>query len=248
MRVATHAAGRSVAAVNRLLETLPAPVRRSWHPSLERVRLTRGHLLAAPGADVQYAYFPVRGVLVLLATGPDGETVQVGMVGPDGLVGTSILLRDTTWPYAVVAPVPGDAYRLRMSTLLSACERDGAVQRLLLGCAQHQLREMAQASLCHRFHPVLQRLSGWLLAAADLVGSDMLDVTQHLLAQVLGTQRSAVSAAVQVLQDRRVLRQRHGRLQILHRSGVRACACACLVPLRHVSAPAPTDRPRPTFP
>jgi CRP-like cAMP-binding protein len=197
---------------------------------------------------MQYAYFPLRGVIVLLAMGLNGETVQVGMVGPAGLVGTPILLRDTSWPYAVLAPVPGDAYRLRVSTLLSVCERDVAAQRLLLGCAQHQLREMAQASLCHRFHPVLQRLSGWLLAAANVVGSDMLDVTQHLLAQVLGTQRSAVSAAVQVLQDRRVLRQRHGRLQILHRSGVRACACACLVPASRGVAPVRTDRPHPTAP
>jgi CRP-like cAMP-binding protein len=227
MRVATPAAGRSVAAVNRLLETLPVLVRRSLHPSLERVRLTRGQLLAAPGAEVQYAYFPLRGVLVLLATGPDGETVQVGMVGPDGLVGTSILLRDTSWPYAVVAPVPGDAYRLRVSTLLSACERDVAVQRLLLGCAQHQLHAMAQASVCHRFHTVQQRLSGWLLAAARAASTDTLAVTQDLLAQVLGAPRTSVSRAATVLEDHGVIRQRHGRVRILQREGLRVRACAC---------------------
>lgn len=180
---------------------------------------------------MRHAYFPLRGCLVLLATGASGETAHVGMVGADGWVGVPALLDETSWPYVVMAPVPGEANRIRISTLLAACGRDLALRRLLMGHAQLHIRGMTHAAVCLRFHTVLQRLSGWLLAAADVVGSETIDVTQCLLAQVLGTQRSAISAAITVLQDRGVLRQRHGALQILLRRGLRTAACPCLATL-----------------
>jgi CRP-like cAMP-binding protein len=107
------------------------------------------------------------------------------------------------------------------------CERDAAVQRLLAGCAQHQLHAMAQASVCHRFHTVQQRLSSWLLAAAHAASTDTLAVTQDLLAQVLGAPRTSVSRAATVLEDHGVIRQQHGRVRILQREGLRVRACAC---------------------
>jgi CRP-like cAMP-binding protein len=218
-------------------------MRRSLQASLELVRFTRGQIVAAPGTAVQHAYLPLTGLVALLATGPDGETVQVGLVGSTGIVGTPVLLHETQWPYAALVVVPGEAYRLRVAILLAASAQDATLQRLLFGCAQQQLQAMAQASVCHRFHSVQERLSGWLLVAARAAGTDTVAVTQDLLAQLLGAPRTVVSRAATGLEDRGLIRQQHGRVRILQRGGLRARACSCGTPFDDPPSEQYADRP-----
>jgi CRP-like cAMP-binding protein len=235
--LATPVIDRSRGVGNRLLAVLEAHDLRRLQPACTRVRLTRGDVLLTPGASCRYAYFQVRGIIELLATTADGETVQVGLVGSDGVVGLPTVLHEGVSPFQLVVPIAGEAYRVPVSTVLAEVRRHARFQQALLQHAHQQVTHMAHAAVCHRFHTVLQRLCVWLLTAADRTSADTLDVTQDLLAQLLGAHRTAVSVAATALQDRGVIRQRHARVQILQRAGLRARACSCYGSVVDLTAP-----------
>jgi CRP-like cAMP-binding protein len=159
----------------------------------------------------------------------EGETVQVALVASDGVAGLPTLLHNEVLPYQIVVPVTGAAVRVRVPALLSELQRDAACHARFLAYEHQQMAAMAQAAVCLRFHTVLQRLCRWLLTAADGLQGDTLDVTQDVLAQLLGTPRPVVSAAASALHDRGVIRQRRGRVRILQRTGLCARVCPCYV-------------------
>ena len=96
-----------------------------------------------------------------------------------------------------------------------------------IAVANELIEQIGQTAVCRSFHTVTQRLSRWLLIWARCIRSDNIELTQELIAHMLGSRRTAVSTAAMVLQDRALIRQRHGRIQILNRNGLVAYACEC---------------------
>jgi CRP-like cAMP-binding protein len=218
---------RSLAARNALLASLSSDALRRWQSVVEHVRVTRGQILAAPDMRLPYAYFPLHGVAALVAMTAEGESVQVAMVGPQGVVGLPTVLHEDVLPYQVVAPVTLEAVRVRLPALMAEVRSNGAFQVRLLAYAHRQMTAMTRAAVCLRYHTTLQRLCLWLLTASDGLQADTVDVTHDLLAQLLGTTRPGVSLAAIALADRGVIRQRRGRMRILQRTGLTARVCAC---------------------
>ena len=225
---------RSLAARNALLASLSGDALRRWQSAVEHVRVTRGQILAAPGVRLPFAYFPLRGVVALVAMTAEGESVQVAMVGPDGVLGLPTVLHDDVLPYQAVAPVTLEAVRVRLPMLMAEVRSNAAFQTRLLAHAHQQMAAMTRAAVCHRFHTTLQRLCLWLLTASDALHSETVEVTQDLLAQVLGTTRTGISLAATTLTDHGVIRQRWGRVQIVRRTALSARACDCYeAPAKH---------------
>jgi CRP-like cAMP-binding protein len=165
----------------------------------------------------------------------DGETVEVAMVGREGVVG---LPGAATSPYAVVVALPGEALRLRAETLQNECQRDLALQRILTQYWLALMADIAQGSVCHRFHSARQRLARWLLSASDRTASPRIDMTQERLGQALGLQRTGVTVASVALQDTGAIKSRHGRITIVDRHRLETLACECYrVRRRDLSSP-----------
>lgn len=196
-------------------------------PALEPVRLRPDTVVYHQNDPVRYAYFPVRGLISLYGMTADGEMLQVGAIGSSGLVGVQVVLEEVASPHHVAVHVPSDAYRASGSALRELCRRSPTARQALLREAHSQLVLIGHAALCHRFHTARQRLSRWLLIYASRTSSDTVDLTQDVLAQILGSPRTVVSRAANQLQDVRAVRQLHGRLQILDRGALAKCACPC---------------------
>ena len=146
-----------------LLASLSGDALRRWQSAIEHVRVTRGQILAAPGVRLPYAYFPLRGVVALVAMTAEGESVQVATVGSDGVLGLPTVLHDDVLPYQAVAPVTLEAVRVRLPALIAEVRSNAAFQARLLAHAHQQMAAMTRAAACHRFHTTLQRLCLWLL-------------------------------------------------------------------------------------
>jgi len=218
---------RSLAARNTLLASLSSDAVRRLHAGIERVQVKAGQILCTPGMRMPYAYFPVRGVIALVAITAHGNTVQVAMVGPTGMVGPPTVLHDDVLPYQAVAPVTLEAIRVPVSALVAELRTNPALQSRLLGHAHRHVTAMTRAAACYRFHTGVQRLCWWLLTASDGLQSDTVDVTHDLLAQLLGTTRTVISAAASVLDEDGLIRQRRGRVHILRRPQLCARVCDC---------------------
>lgn len=212
---------------NRLLATLPRDELRRLEGQLESVRLSKGKVLYDAGDPMRHAYFPLNGMVSLLATTRHGQTVEVAMVGNEGVVGLPIVLRATVAPYRVMVQIPADAVRVRSETLAIEFRRCTEFQDALLMYTNSLVGQISQSAVCHRFHPVLQRLSRWLLIAHDRVEGDTIELTQEFIAHMLGIPRTGVTAAAVALGDAGVIRYRRGRITILNRKRLEAESCEC---------------------
>jgi CRP-like cAMP-binding protein len=214
-------------AANRVLAALSDAERRRVLPLLQAVRLRRGAILYQSGDEIGHAYFPTSGLVSIVGMTESGGHLQVAAVDAEGFVGVPLLLHERITPHQAVVHVACDAYRLRAAALLEECRRNPDLHRVALRVTHQHVTQIAQSSLCHRFHTILQRLSRWLLVYARCLQTHSIDLTQDRLAQVLGCPRSTVSTAAVALQDKGYIRLRHGRIRILDRAGLIATACEC---------------------
>ena len=219
---------------NAVLASLGELERTQVLNAAQRLALTAGTVLYQAGDTLTHAYFPVSGLMALLATTEDGSLLQVAVADRRSFVGVPLVLRQDETPYQIVVHAPGEAYKIPARTLRAECQRLTTLQDATLRCADAHLVEVGQAAVCHRFHTVLQRLCRWLLAYARGAQSDTVVLTQERWGQVLGVPRAAISRAAGVLQEEAIIRQRHGRMQILNRGGLYSHACECAAHLKIV--------------
>lgn len=212
---------------NRLLAALPREELERILPSLELVHLEKSVILSVGGDAVEYAYFPNSGMVSLLSTTESGSTIEVAMVGYEGIVGIPPLLRMSTTPYESMIQITSDALKVRSAVLVKEFDRGGILQRLILRYTHVLIAQISQSAVCNRFHTVDKRLCRWLLIARDRVDSDYLDLTQEIIAHMLGTPRTGVTMAACVLQKQGLIRYARGKITILDRPGLETASCEC---------------------
>lgn len=212
---------------NRILTALPTDEYNRLLPELTPVRLPRGKVLWDAGDTIRYAYFVTGGMVSLLSTTGEGSSIEVGMVGSEGLAGISAMLRFEAIPYTVVVQISGHALKIKVETLRREFARGGRLQELLLRYAHTLLTQVSQSASCNRFHTVEERLCRWLLVSHDRVRSDVLTLTQEFLSQMMGVPRTSVSAIAVRLQREGLITYSRGVIRIVDRRGLEDYSCEC---------------------
>ncbi|HWS88117.1 MAG TPA: Crp/Fnr family transcriptional regulator [Pyrinomonadaceae bacterium] len=212
---------------NKILAALPHDEYDRLLPHLERVHLPQSKILCEAGDTIRYAYFPLNGMISLLSITENGETLEVAMVGNEGLVGMSLALKTQIAPYRINVQLAADAMRINALALRGELLRGGKLEELVLRYTHSVIVHICQSAVCGRFHSVDKRLSRWLLIARDRVHSNNINFTQEIISHMLGTPRTVVTSAAGNLQDAGLIRYRRGRITILNPQGLEASACEC---------------------
>jgi CRP-like cAMP-binding protein len=212
---------------NRILAALPTKEYNRLVAQMERVPLPFAEVLYEPGDTIQHVYFPNDSIVSLLSTVEDRSTLEVGIIGNEGLVGLSILLGVKTSPNRALVQGEGSAMRMKAAALRKETSGDGSLQRLLHRHTHALMTQIAQSAACNRFHKVEARLARWLLMMHDRIGSDEFRLTQLFLSDMLGVRRVGVTNAATVLQRNRLITYSRGHITILNRAGLEAAACKC---------------------
>ena len=212
---------------NHLLAGLPEADYQRIASKLEPMELELGHVLYQNAQRLEYLYFPTSAMISLLYTMADGMTAEVGITGNEGVVGIALFLGDDTAPNQAVVQIKGTALRLSANTVQAEFKRGEAFQQVLLRYTQALITQISQTAICNRLHPVEQRFCRWLLLSHDRVKADELDMTQELIATILGGRRESVTVAAGRLQDRGLIRYVRGHITILDRPGLEADVCEC---------------------
>ncbi len=211
---------------NRLLASLPAVDFSRFFSRLEPLDLSLRQTIQDAAARIEHVYFIEEGVTSLLTIMKDGSTIEIGMVGNEGMIGAAALLGRTTGPNVIVQ-IPGSALWMPLAQCKRAFDESPGVRTVMLEFAGALLRLSSQTAACNRLHSIEQRCARWLLMAHDRVRTDRMAMTHEFLASMLGVRRAGVTTTAQELQRSGLISYRQGELTIRDREGLEALACEC---------------------
>ena len=210
---------------NRVLSALPQAKIKRIEPFLTRVALpVRTPLL---DGNASYAYFLEDGLASVVLTLADGSTVEVGVIGIDGVVGLPVLLGAATIPGETFIQVAGSGYRIDAQRLRAEFERDGQLRSYLQKYVVANMVQSAQNTACNRLHAISERLARWLLTCHDRIQSDHMPLTHEFLGQMLGAPRTTVTLAAGMLNQAGLIDYTRGHVTIRNRGGLEHVACEC---------------------
>ncbi|MBT9502768.1 MAG: Crp/Fnr family transcriptional regulator [Burkholderiaceae bacterium] len=212
---------------NQLLAALPPQEWARWLPQLEAVEMPLGQVLYESGGHQSHVYFPTTAIVSLLYVMEDGASVEIAVVGHEGLVGVSLFMGGESTPSRAVVQSAGQGFRLKAHLMLQEFNRAGPVLHLLLRYTQALITQMSQTAVCNRHHSLDQQLCRWLLLSLDRLPTNELVCTQELIANMLGVRREGVTEAAGRLQEAGLISYRRGHITALDRAGLERRACEC---------------------
>ena len=214
-------------AANRVLASIPQKEYKRLHDLLEPVELKFGQVLYEPGRAIRYVYFPVDCLISLLTAVDKRRTLEVGMVGNEGMAGMPFILGMGVSGVRAIVQGGGTALRMAAAAFRVEFDRNRPLQEALFRYTYALMAQVSQTAACNRFHEAEARLSRWLLMTRDRVGSDDFPLTHEFLAHMLGLRREGVTEAASALKRRKVIDYTRGKIQILDVRGLKASSCSC---------------------
>lgn len=213
---------------NRLLAALEQRDRKRLADHLESVQLALGEVLNVTRKPLHpCVYFPCGSIVSLLYETADGDTCEIAVVGNEGMVGLALVLGGGSRFVRAVVQSAGPAWRMDGEVLRREFKTGGAVQQLLLRYMQALLVQVSQTAVCNRHHSVEQQLCRWLLMSMDRVPSNRLEMTQELIARMLGVRREGVTEAAGRLQRAGAIHYKRGCIELRDRRKLESMACEC---------------------
>ena len=215
---------------NRVLQALSQADRSVFNKlvrDLEPFPLQSGAMLGHPRAVTDFSYFIESGIVALVATTRSGSSVEVALVGREGVAGIADALGNQPLPYGLVVQLPGLAYRVPKPVIREHILSCSTLHELLMDYSQRVMHQLAQSALCNRFHTSVQRLSRWLLLTAEKADTNRFELTHEFVAQMVGAPRPVVSEAFAALRDKGIIDYRRGVLTIKNSRKLWKVSCEC---------------------
>lgn len=187
-----------------------------------------GHIFLEAGDEVDYVYFVTGGIISAVAAMEDGRTVEVFMVGREGVTHPSAIAADTIKTYSRhAAQAEGQARRIEVSKLRELANTRPGLRQVVADYASGLQAELEQSGACNALHRADQRFAKWLLRCHDRIDGDTLNLTQEYLGSMLGSQRTTVNEAAQTLQRAGAITYSRGKIKIVDRAALERTACEC---------------------
>jgi CRP-like cAMP-binding protein len=223
----TRSLSESSSVRNDILRALLASEYKHLSSRLERVELKLGEVIYQTDQEIEYVYFPETAVVAMIDTMVDGGTIEVGVIGHEGMVGINIFLGGLTTPDKAVVQIAGTALRMKPSDLRKELRFGEPLQRLLLRYTQVLLAVISQSVGCSQHHTVSQRLARLLLTFHHYAQSNEFVMSQQIIASMLGVRRVGVSIAAGDLQAKGLISYSRARMRIIDRAGLGKKSCEC---------------------
>ena len=212
---------------NKILSALPHEEYEQLRPKLRDVHFKIGEIIYQPEEAIESVYFINSGICSWLATLEDGNTVEAGVIGPEGVAGVPVLLGASSTPNQGLAQADLLVSRISSRDVITEFRKGGELNRMILRFVHSMFTQVAQTAACNRLHTLDQRLARWLLMTHDRTIGDSCPLTQEFLSRMLGVRRAGVSVAANSLRQNGLIDYHRSDIRILDRKGLEDAACEC---------------------
>ena len=212
---------------NLLIESLPSHDKSRLLALCEHHDLIAGDVLCQPGEEMRHVYFPLAGTVSLIASTIDGQGLEVGIVGREGMLGAQFIFASPVPTLRATARGAGAARRVEAGAFNAELARSPALQLGLSRCLAVLMGQLSASAACLHFHTVRARLARWMLLALDRTSGANLSITHKELGRLLGVRRVSITDAACVLQRLGLIEYKRGTLSVTDRSGLEMAACCC---------------------
>jgi CRP-like cAMP-binding protein len=227
---------------NKLLASIEAVAAQALRRNMHRMSLQRGQTLIEAEGPLTRIWFPESCVVSLSIRMENGSSPEVAAIGPEGAVGHDALLGLERSLIQASVQVPGDALCIGTRELFASAEQNPSLRMALWHNLAVIHAQTMQLAACYALHPARARLARFLLMTQDRTGGAAVHLTQELLAELLGVQRTTVTAAALVLMEQGLILYHRGRIDICDRPGLEAAACECYRAIRQLVLPVSHSR------
>jgi CRP-like cAMP-binding protein len=214
-------------AKNAFLASLSQKDFKALAPHLTSVALDHKSILHEAGEPIRHLYFPTSGAISLVRHLQSGIGVETGMVGREGVLGSSVALGMNNSANQAIVQIGGSASKLSKNHFIAAYEASDGLKASVGLYLNKVLSEAQQLSACNATHDLESRMCRWLLQARDRTGQNKLPLTQEFLAQMLGVQRTTVTLVESRLETAGLLKSHRGYVEIVSAAKMRQAACEC---------------------
>jgi CRP-like cAMP-binding protein len=212
---------------NKLLSALSEKSYTALSPHLEPFNLDLGKILYHPKGVVHHVYFPHQSIISMVNILEDGSMVEVGVVGSEGMLGTSLLSGDDISPHQAIVQIADGSVRMKAEFFKEEIKKNAEFTNLMQRYLQALFTQVAQTAACNRLHPIVERLARWMLLTQDRMGTDTLQLTHEFIATMLGTRRAGVTLAAGTLQAAGIITYKRGTMIIRDRERLEEASCEC---------------------
>jgi CRP-like cAMP-binding protein len=212
---------------NRLLLSLPPRNLKQLEPNLEFIRCQRQQILLDVDASLDHVFFPNSGVISIVAVYADGNIIEMATIGREGCAGVQAFFGARRSSARLLVQIPGSAAKMSRATFDRAMKSMPSFRGLMLAYTQAFLEQVLVSVACNGRHSLKQRLARWLLMMRDRSDTDVMPITQDLLAELLGVQRPSLTHAVAELEEVGLILRSRGQITILDRQGLIKASCEC---------------------
>ncbi|WP_247886845.1 Crp/Fnr family transcriptional regulator [Azospirillum sp. SYSU D00513] len=196
-------------------------------PQLELVDLPSQKNLHFLNEPIRSVYFPEAGLASIVSILNNGQRIEAGVTGREGIVGIPVLLGAEAMPMECFVQIPGAAWRLDASALRDVIRKSPTAHVQCLRYVMALFVQIAQTAVCNGTHTLLERLARWLLMAHDRSDGDQILLTQESIAAMLGVRRAGVTVAAGSLQKAGLIAYGKGSITIVNRPALEETACEC---------------------
>jgi len=217
---------------NRLLAALSEDARKRIFPKLKLTEMALGDVIYESNQSIDYVYFPVDCIISLLYVTVNGSSAEISVVGKEGMAGVAVIMGGESTPNRFIVQSCGHAYRMPADDLKEEFNHYSEIRIITLRFTQALITQMSQTAVCNRHHSIDQQLCRWLLLSLDRLENNQLNMTQELIANMLGVRREGVTEAAGKLQKLNVIEYRRGRIIVIDRPKLETLSCECYAVVR----------------
>jgi CRP-like cAMP-binding protein len=209
---------------NQLLAALSQADLRLLRPNLTAVALKLGRDLEKPNQRIDDVYFIDAGIVSVVAVQRQQQRIEVGLIGREGMSGTSVVLGTQSSPHWTYLQVAGEGQHIPAGALRKAMEASRSLHGLLLKYVQVFMVQTSHTAIANARAKIDERLARWILMADDRHSGDGLTLTHEFLSLMLGVRRAGVTEALQSLSSRQLIKAGRGQIVVLNRKGLERIA------------------------